>query len=167
MKVAVGFSARFAVTVAPGLTVVDRREIRVRNGQPYHLARTEPLPEARKILDRASSEARQRMLDGINQLITDVAPNEIAAVGLVLGSFHLPSSLEALLASHPACHAAEGEMSREAVLAVSEELGLPVTGVPGREIHVSDDVEGLGKTIGPPWRKDHKLAATVAWLALR
>jgi hypothetical protein len=158
MKLAVGFSARFAVTVGQGLRVVERREIRVRNGQPYHLARSKPLPEAKKILDRAHAEARTRMLDGINALVADV---------LVLGSFHLPSSLAALLASHPACHAAEGEMSREAVLAVAEELGLPVTGVPGREIHVSDDVETLGKSIGPPWRKDHKLAASVAWLALR
>jgi hypothetical protein len=166
VRLAVGFCSKVAVTVAPALEVVDRREVRVRNGQPYHLARTKPLAEAKRIVDRANAEARKRMLDGLRELIDDVAPDEVVAVGLVLGSFHLPTSLEKLLASHPACHAAEGEMSREAVFAGAEELSLPVTGVRDREIVVGADVDALGKTLGPPWRKEHKLAATVAWLAL-
>jgi hypothetical protein len=95
-----------------------------------------------------------------------MAPDTIAAVGLVLGSFRLPLSLEALLASHPACHAAEGEMSREAVFAAADVLGLPVTGVRDRDIEISAAVSAMGKSLGPPWRKDEKLAATVAWLAL-
>jgi len=167
MRLAVGFCARFAVTVGPDLTVVDRREIRVRNGQPYHLARAKPLPEAKKLLDRANTEASKRMLEGLNGLVAVLAPDELTGIGLVLASFHLPSDLSKLLASHPACHAAEGEMSREAVLAAADELKLPVTAVRDREIVVTDEVERLGKTIGPPWRKDHKLAASVAWLALR
>jgi hypothetical protein len=165
-KLAVGFRAAVAVTVGPDLTVVDRREIHVRNGQPYHLARSKPIAQARKIIDRANAEARERMLDGMRRLIDDLAPNELVAVGLVLGSFRLPSSLESLLASHPACHAAEGEMSREAVFAAADVLGLPVTGVRDRDIEVGTEMSALGRTLGPPWRKDHKLAATVAWLAL-
>ena len=166
MKLAVGLCSRFAVTVGPDLAVLDRREIRVRDGQPYHVARTKPLPEAKRILDTAHDEARTRMREGLERLRDDIAPDEIVAAGLVLGSFNLPSDLSKLLASHPACHAAEGEMSREALLAVAEELRLPVTAVRDREIHVAQDVELLGKRIGPPWRKDHKLAASVAWLAL-
>jgi len=98
--------------------------------------------------------------------VTDVAPHTIGHFGLVLGSFHLPSNLSDLLASHPACHAAEGEISREAVFAASEELKLPVTAVRDRELVITDEIERIGKTIGPPWRKDHKLAAAVAWRAL-
>jgi hypothetical protein len=165
-KLAVGFRAAVAVTVGPGLAVVDRREIRCRDGQPYHLARSKPIPQAREIVDRANAEARSRVLDGLRQLAQDVAPDGLVAVGLVLGSFRLPSSLESLLASHPACHAAEGEMSREAVFAAADVLGLPVTGVRDRDIEMGTEVSALGRTLGPPWRKDHKLAATVAWLAL-
>ena len=166
MDLAVGLCARYAVTVGPDLTVVDRREIRVRDGQPYHLARSKPLAEARRILEKANADARRRMREGLELLREDVAPDEITAAGLVLGSFNLPSDLAKLLASHPACHAAEGEMSREALLAVADELHLPVTAMRDREVRVSDEVERLGKSIGPPWRKDHKLAAAVAWLAL-
>jgi hypothetical protein len=166
MRLAVGFCGRVAVTVCSKNTVVDRREIRVRDGQPYHLARTKPITEARRIIDRASAQARVRMLDGLRKLMSDVSPDEVVVIGLVLGSFHLPSSLEALLASHPACHAAEGEMARESVLAAADDLGLPVTALRDRDLNVSAEIEALGKTVGPPWRKDHKRAAAVAWLAL-
>ena len=166
MTLAVGFCGHVAVTVAVDFRVVDRREIRVRDGQPYHHARVRPLAEARTIIDQANADARERMLDGIGRLRSDLGPRDLAAVGLVLGSFRLPSSLEALLASHPACHAAEGEMSREAVLAVAEELGLPVIGVRDRDLEIDADVESAGKALGPPWRKEHKRAAAVARLAL-
>jgi hypothetical protein len=160
---AVGFRGHVAVTVGPDLEVVDRREIRVRDGQPYHLARSKPVAQARKVIERAQAEANARMLEAITGLRRDL---DVTAVGLVLGSFHLPSKLEDLLASHPACHAAEGEMAREAVFAACEALHLPVTAVRDREIEITERVDRIGKLIGPPWRKDHKLAAVVAWRAL-
>jgi hypothetical protein len=165
VNLAVGFRGHVAVTVGGDLTVIDRREIRVRDGQPYHLARTRPIADAQKIVDCAHNEAKKRMRDGLRQLANDVEPHTIGALGLILGSFRLPSKLEDLLASHAACHAAEGEISREAVFALSEELKLPLTAVRDHEITITEEIERLGKDIGPPWRKDHKLAAAVAWLA--
>ena len=44
--------------------------------------------------------------------------------------------------------------------------GLRVVAVDPRAIDVPAAVEALGRSIGPPWQKDHKWAATAALAAL-
>jgi hypothetical protein len=76
-------------------------------------------------------------------------------------------------------HTAEGEFFREAIRHASEACRLPVTGIREREIHSAGAAEfglpletiqrrvlELGRSIGPPWRQDEKLAALAGWLTL-
>jgi hypothetical protein len=76
-------------------------------------------------------------------------------------------------------HAAEGELSRDALAGALETFRLPVTATPRRLLsqHAAavlglspDDTRthltALGKPLGPPWRQEHKEATLLAWLAL-
>jgi hypothetical protein len=76
-------------------------------------------------------------------------------------------------------HTAEGEFFREVLVGAAEQCALPVTRVKEREIWdratslfrlpVADlqaRIDALGKTLGPPWRQDEKLASLAAWIAL-
>ena len=87
-------------------------------------------------------------------------------------------SLEKILASHPLIHTAEGEFFRHAVSQACEDLQIPVTAIRQRELEeraksafgsasrIQGTIASLGKTIGPPWTKDHKTAALAAALIL-
>lgn len=50
------------------------------------------------------------------------------APGIVMSAYELPRTLGATLRSHPACHAAEGQMTRDALVSACESLGLRVLG---------------------------------------
>lgn len=176
---AIGFKGAVAVTVggtpdAP--SVLDRRVIVVRTGQPYHLARTLAPAAAEKLIEQELDKAVERATSGLKAVVD---AHRVKRAGLCMSAYRLPSSLEKLLASHPACHAAEGQMTRDALIAASESFGLTVAGVLERDaesqaaaaLRIGVDelavrVAALGKTVGPPWRKDERLAACVALVAL-
>jgi hypothetical protein len=76
-------------------------------------------------------------------------------------------------------HTAEGEFFRRAVHSACEELQIPVTTIPVRELdartkvafakragEVQSSIAGLGRSVGPPWTSDHKTAALAAALIL-
>jgi len=76
-------------------------------------------------------------------------------------------------------HAAEGELYRDALVHAGAACGLPVTGVPERDLddraaaalrlpvaELRRRVVELGRACGPPWAQDQKSAALVAWVAL-
>ena len=78
-----------------------------------------------------------------------------------------------------AMHAAEGELYRDVLVHALQACGLPVTGVPERDLwdraatvlslptaELRQRVAELGRPCGPPWAQDQKLAAVAAWLAL-
>lgn len=91
----------------------------------------------------------------------------------------MPDSVEAILASHPAIHTAEGELYRNAVAHACERCNLALTRVREKEAfeiaekslgltqkQIADRISALGRTMGPPWAQDQKLAALVAWVTL-
>jgi hypothetical protein len=67
--------------------------------------------------------------------------------------------LEAVLASHPRLHTAEGCFYRDVL---RDACPAPSRIVPPRSL----DVAQVGKLAPPPWGKDQKLAALAAWAAL-
>src|SRR5258708_3207015 len=82
-------------------------------------------------------------------------------------------------APRPPLHRAEGELFREVVAAAGAELGLAVVRGRGKELpdrwaaatalaaaDLQRHLAELGRTLGPPWRQDQKLATLAAWLAL-
>lgn len=86
-----------------------------------------------------------------------------------------PGTLASTLASHAMIHTAEGEFFRNAIARASDQIGLPVTRVKERELwelaeaavavpaeRLQNHLASIGKTAGPPWRQDEKLAAMVA-----
>jgi hypothetical protein len=51
------------------------------------------------------------------------------------------------------------------ILEAAARAGLPAVLVEERTIEISAALDQAGKRLGPPWQKDHKLAATAALLA--
>ena len=104
--------------------------------------------------------------------------HRVTSGGVVLGSRGLPVTLPASGISHAAAHFAEGEMYRGALLEALDACGVDSIGAREKDIErqaanglrVADPmarVTELGRALGPPWTKDHKHAALVAWLALQ
>jgi hypothetical protein len=140
--------------------------------QAYHAAAEGglSLPKATELirswLDQASASARA----GLRQLALNLetAGADLRSCALFGQPKPLPP-LERILTSHPLLHAAEGQMSREALSRAAEAEGLPV-------IHVAPEraaseavvaaVARIGRIAGPPWAADQRRAAAAAWAAL-
>jgi hypothetical protein len=88
----------------------------------------------------------------------------VAVVGKVR---NVPDDLERILAVHSLLHAAEGALYEEVVLDGAARAGLPAVLVEERSIEISAALDAAGKKLGPPWQKDHKLAASAALRAPR
>ena len=148
--------------VGDDLGVVARAAVRTRESQPFHDAQGMAIGEAERLIAAASDAAVERAAGDLRRLLDDLAERGLRVVGAaVVGrEYKLPATLEATLRSHPACHAAEGQMTNEALTEACDVVGIEVTVM--TDVAVSARAEGVGKLIGAPWRKEHKLAATAA-----
>ena len=103
----------------------------------------------------------------------------VVGAGILFASGRPLPELAKILRAHPLIHTAEGEFFREALACASENCSLAVVRVKEREAWergavafgiTSADLHRrmgeLGRSLGPPWRADEKLAALAAWLAL-
>jgi hypothetical protein len=169
MNAVIGLCGSTAVTltgVGADLGVVDRRAIATRDCQPYHDAQGMPIDKAERLIAEALARATQHAVDDLRALIDELAAQDVRAVGTAIAfkTYRLSSSIAARLRSHAMCHGAEGEMTRDALWAACEALGLPVHAAPFDVI--DPRAEGAGKVIGAPWRREHKQAASAALAAL-
>jgi len=142
--------------------VLDRRRVELVDGslprQPYHAIAESGWP--RSVIDDVAEQARH----AITATLRSVAPAD--AVGVVATERRIPPSLDRILASHALLHAAEGRLFEWAVIEAADDAGLPVHVVDPRSLTVPAAVETLGRSLGPPWQKDHKWATTAALMAL-
>jgi hypothetical protein len=183
-----GWAALVAVAGTPlSPAVLDRRRVemadpRIRGAaQPYHAAEGLTLERARELLERCSKTARRLACVAVSAAVKELRAQgaEVAGCGLLLGSGRPLTSLEKTLASHALIHTADGEHFRDALAYASESCGLTLLRVKERDLPAlaaqqfgrpADELQrlvgGLGRSIGPPWRQDEKLAALIAWLAL-
>lgn len=145
------------------LGVLDRRAIQTRDCQPYHDAQGLPIVDAERLIAEAFDRAIGHATDGLRELIEDLEA-DVRVAGINFKEYKMPSSVEVRLRSHAMCHGAEGEMTRDALWAACEALGLAVHAAPFDVI--DPRAESVGKLLGPPWRKEHKLAASAALAAL-
>lgn len=177
--VAVGFRARTgsaeAVIVGGSAStpeIVDRRTIDLAPGIErfvYHAARElEPERAAAFVRDaeRAARGAARRALRGLAKA------HDVVAVGVALGKGPrraLPK-LESILVSHALVHAAEGELYCDAIVGAAEGQKLPVLGMTDTELGKQGKQQRrlaeMGRALGPPWRREQRDAALVAWIAL-
>lgn len=191
---AVGFSPHSgwaaAVVLAGPLAkpvLVDRRRFILAEPddhvgkQPFHAAEEMPLPQATRLVDRCLADSRQRARQELARLGADLeaAGYRIGAGGLCGKEARPLGPLATILASHALIHAAEGEMFREVLRSAAKDRRLVLADVPEREAESrcvkavglpTESVRGrlleLGRAAGPPWTKDQKLAALIAWMCM-
>jgi hypothetical protein len=191
-QVTIGFRAHTGWAVAVALagppeapSVVDRRRLDLTDPevprQAFHVAADLDAGAAEELVERATRTAETLAERAVRGLAGELraAGHRLAGAGVVLGGGRRLGTLAQVLASHPAMHAAEGELYREVLVHAGAACGLPVTGVPERDLHdraaavlgvpgpdLRRRVAELGRACGPPWAQDQKSAALVAWLAL-
>jgi len=184
--------AKWAALVAVAGTrgsieVVDRRRIELSTSkapgprQPYHEAEGQKIEKARQIVTRYSAEAGRLASEGFRAVVADLknSEHEVIGCGLLLASGRPLPALESILASHALIHSADGELFRDALAEAAKKHRLKLVRIKEKEVvgeaasrlrlEVADlqsRVAAFGKSVGPPWTQDQKLAATAAWLAL-
>lgn len=170
----IGLSAGTAVVLATAAptTLVERGVVRTREGQPYHEAQGMPIDRAEPLIARRFDESCERATEDLRAILAAAKARgfTVRRAAVVWREYRLPSSIESILRSHPLCHAAEGQMTREAIAAGCERCGLDVSLVLESDLDTGTaglDLVAIGRAAGPPWRKDHKQAATAAFLASR
>ena len=183
-----GWGVLVAVSGAPdAIEILARRRIVTADPempgaiQPYHYAVNLKLPESHKHLANCAAASTRLAMAAIADLVTELNARHyhVAGSAVLLASGRSLPPLEKILASHPLIHTAEGEFFRHTASQACEDLQIPVTAIRQREleeranaafgkaaIRVQGSIANLGRTIGPPWTKDHKTAALAAALIL-
>jgi hypothetical protein len=169
------------------VTLLDRRRIVVADPevpgaiQPYHFAvQLESAAQENHLAHCAASSSRlaaTAIAEVIKEL--DGRHYEVVGAAILLASGRALPPLAKILAAHPLIHTAEGEFFRDAAHSACEDLQIPVTPIRVRELdarakvafangagQVQSSIDGLGRTVGPPWTSDHKTAALAAALLL-
>jgi hypothetical protein len=168
-------------------TIVDRRRIELADPaikgsvQPFHAVAALDLAAAQAFITRCTASTESLALQSMRRLINDVWRPDDLAIGscILVGSGRPLGTLESILRSHALIHTAEGEFFRDGIRRANVACGLAVTDIREREIMSRAVAElglrleiiqkrtlELGRTIGPPWRQDEKLAALAGWLVL-
>jgi hypothetical protein len=150
-------------------SVVARDELRVGPAHRifgYHEA-MDVEPDER---EAAVSAAAERAADAATDLLADAtAEHETDVVAVVVGRGVRRIPLERILASNQLFHTAEAEILQTGFVEASARLGLPCHRVPFADLEGHEAwpaIADLRRTVGTPWQKDHKQAATAAWIAL-
>jgi hypothetical protein len=167
--------------------IVDRRRIVVTDPkmpgatQPYHHAANLKIQEAEKHIANCAGVSERLAVAAIEHVIheMDLCEYRIAASAVLLASGRAMPPLAKILAAHPLIHTAEGEFFRTAVRNACSRLKISVDAIRERELEermqaafgisagrMQRQLETAGRSIGPPWNKDHKTAALAALIAL-
>ncbi len=166
---------------APAL--LDRRRVALVDAQlpvaPYHHEALElELDVATELVDRVRRSVAEHARAGLATLLE--AHSARALVVPESPYERLPDALEEVLSSRPLTNAADGMLYRESLAEAASSLGLEVHRSPRKSdptrlaaealgvdvAEVTALVARLGEQAGPPWRKDHKLAAAAALVVL-
>jgi hypothetical protein len=169
------------------VTLLDRRRIVVADPevrgaiQPYHFAAQLEPPEQEKHLAHCAASSSRLAATAIAGVVKELNGRHYGVVGaaILLASGRALPPLAKILAAHPLIHTAEGEFFRQAAYSACEDLQIPITTIPVRELdarakvafakragQVQNSIASLGRSLGPPWTSDHKTAALAAALLL-
>lgn len=164
------------VTVAKDGTFVDRREIDlVEAGLPRHphhhegqrLSRREGV----KLVERARASADRKAREGLEALAAAV-PARIVAIA-IRKCPELPPTIAERIADYRAQCVADSVMYRHALADAASSRGWSVDWYDARSVFVEaaraldlktidPHLAEVGRSLGPPWRKDHKIAIAAA-----
>jgi hypothetical protein len=139
------------------------------------------LRAAERHLAKCAAESRRLALEALRQISAQLRERNFLLIGsaILLSSARPLPELDEILGSHALIHTAEGEFFRHAFRQAFERLEIPVTGIRESELddyaqkafgrdtlEVHKKIEGMGRTLGPPWTKDEKTAALAAAIVL-
>jgi hypothetical protein len=154
--------------------IVERRRIVIADPevpgskQPYHAAAELPFAKAETLVEKAIESSRSLALEAMSAIVKGLKLQGYAVAGcsVLSGSGTTLPSLDRVLASHALIHSAEGEMFRDVLVWAAEKCDLPVVRVREKQIDAAmlKRINSLGKTIGPPWTQDEKLATAAAFM---
>lgn len=167
-----GTAASSVIVHRERVTLLDDASVR----EPYHAAVALPLDDAPAFIKSIEKAAAAAAVETIRGFVSSLG--HVAAVGVVGGNRRLPTELPRILAKHALLHAADRALFEQAVIQGATGAGLPVTTIPATGTlfdHASQvlgfalepSLAALGKSIGPPWQKDHKEATAAALVALK
>jgi hypothetical protein len=188
VRVHSGWGAVVALTGQHGAEeVIERRKVVIIDpkapgvAQPYHYVEERELRAAEMHLAKCAAESRRLALESLRQISAQLHERGFSLVGsaILLSSARPLPDLEEILGSHALIHTAEGEFFRQAFRYSFERLGIPVAGIRERELddyaqkafgkaaaEVRKRIDGIGRSLGPPWTQDQKMAALAAAIAL-
>ena len=152
------------------VTLVDDASM----SEPYHVAAGVPFDDAPALIASVAEAATVAAVTAIRAFVSSLGP--VAAVGVVGGNRKLPE-LSRILVKHALLHAADRDLYENAIVEGATRAGLPVTTIPATGklfddaslvlgVALAPSLAALGKSIGPPWQKDHKEATAAALVAL-
>ena len=188
IRVHSGWGALVAVSHGNAtIEILDRRRVSITGStdgganQPYHSARNLQIPEAETFLTNSFSAAHAAASSGLREVM-DVLHGQkcrITGCAILMSAARPLPPLEKILAAHPLLHTAEGQFFRDAFAKACSSNNLPVTKIKERDLEVAlkekfprqatqltRKVHLAGRTIGPPWTTDQKLATLAALLLL-
>jgi hypothetical protein len=172
---------------ADSVEIVERRRIAVTDPkmsggtQPYHHGANLKLQEAERHIANCAAVSERLAVAAIEHVIHELDLREYRIVGsaVLLASGRPLPTLATILTAHPLIHSAEGEFFRTAVRNACARLKISVDAIRERELEermqaafgksasrMQRQLEAAGRSIGPPWAKDHKTAALAALIAL-
>lgn len=143
--------------------------------QPFHEAEPMPFAKAEKFIERCTSSSlalASQAIDGVQK------QTPVHACCILTASGRPLPGLNDILASHALIHSAEGEFYRDVIEEACSKRKIEVRRVRERDMETELQklpvaaavakarVVEFGKTLGPPWTQDEKLAALGAWLML-
>jgi len=181
------------VTMSPEGAVLDRRSVELTSDlptHPYHhegawamgrylgspWARPVSLADAIALVEQVTDAAMLGATEALAALATAI-PTEIDRIA-IRACPEMPPTIEGRIKDNRTQLIADSVMYRHALAAAAEARGWQVVWY-DRDHAIMDapaasgikDIDaflnGLGRTLGPPWRADHKLAAMVALIAMR
>jgi hypothetical protein len=168
--------------------VLDRRRIVIADPvipgskQPFHAAEKMKMEKAEAHIGRCKASTWKLARGAFREVLDEIGEkgHTVAGCGLLLASGRPVGTLAEALASHTMLHTAEGQFYRDALRTASEHFAVPVMGVREKELfaraaetlrlsesEIRRRVAEMGKAVGAPWSQDEKLAAVVAWLAMK
>jgi hypothetical protein len=173
------------VTLSADGEFLDRRSVElVEKGlptHPYHhegqwamgrylkssWARPISLPEALALVERVRTSAARGAGERLEALAADV-PLPIASLS-IRKCAAIPETTEARIADARAATMADSVMYREILADAAKARGWAVHWYDDERVlkNAGKVVQEMGRSIGPPWQADHKLAAAAALAAQR
>jgi hypothetical protein len=190
LKAHSGWAALVVLGTQDGeLHVVDRRRLELAEEadaqwakQPYHAAEGLRSDEARKVVQRGVAAARKLAVRALLAAVKRAreAKHEIRACAVLVADPMPDWSVEEILAVHFRMHQAEGVLFRDALARAANACGLRLVAIPEKLLTEQAEwalatsasalkkrIATLGKSAGPPWRRDQKDAALAAMIALQ